>query len=74
MPSSIDAKPAAGSPRGPVTATTSPGRAPERSIGGLPSMAPRAVVDTTPGPGLVSPPAIPVPQNSAHWLMPLMMS
>lgn len=74
MPRSMDAKPAAGPPRGPVTQTTSPGLAPVRSIGLLPSMAPRAVVVTTPGPCLVSPPAMPVPQNSAHWLIPLMMS
>ena len=37
-------------------------------------MDPSAVVVTTPGPTLVSPPAIPVPQNSAHWLIPLIMS
>lgn len=74
IPRSRDTNPAAGPPRGPVTATTSPGLAPERSIGLLPSMDPIAVTVTTPGPGLVSPPAIPVPQNSAHWLSPLMMS
>ena len=43
-------------------------------MGGLPSMVPRAVPQTIPGPGLVSPPAMPVPQNSQHWSMPLMMS
>lgn len=74
MPSSSETNPAAGPPTGPVTATTSPGLAPERSIGLLPSMDPSAVVVTTPGPTLVSPPAIPVPQNSAHWLIPLIMS
>ena len=74
MPSSSETNPAAGPPTGPVTATTSPGLAPERSIGFLPSMDPSAVVVTTPGPTLVSPPAIPVPQNSAHWLIPLIMS
>lgn len=57
-----------------MTATTSPGLAPERSIGARPSIVPSTVLVTTPGPILVSPPAIPVPQNSAHWLMPLIMS
>ncbi len=37
-------------------------------------MEPIAVVVTPPGPDLVSPPAIQVPQTSAHWLTPLMMS
>lgn len=57
-----------------MTATTSPGLAPVRSMGFLPSMAPNAVLATIPGPVFVSPPAMPVPQNSAHWLIPLMMS
>ncbi len=74
MPCSSAMNAAAGEPRGPVTATMSPGLAPERSMGGLPSMVPRAVPQTIPGPGLVSPPAMPVPQNSQHWSMPLMMS
>ena len=74
MPSSRERNPAAGPPMGPVTATTSPSFAPERSMGFLPSISPRAVLVTTPGPIFVSPPAIPVPQYSAHWLMPLMMS
>lgn len=65
---------AAGVPRGPVTATTSPLFAPDLSIGCLPSMLPRAVPATIPGPVLVSPPTMPVPQNSQHWSMPLMMS
>ena len=65
---------AAGPPSGPVTQTTSPGRAPLLSIGSLSSISPMAVPVTIPGPFLVSPPAIPVPQNSAHWSIPLMMS
>ena len=65
---------AAGEPRGPVTATTSPGLAPDLVMGWRPSMVPRAVPATIPGPVLVSPPTIPVPQNSQHWSMPLMMS
>ena len=43
-------------------------------MGFLPSMVPIAVPATMPGPVLVSPPTIPVPQNSQHWSMPLMMS
>ncbi len=65
---------AAGEPSGPVTATTSPTFAPDLSIGGLPSMVPRAVPHTIPGPTFVSPPAMPVPQNSQHWSIPLIMS
>ena len=65
---------AAGPPTGPVTATMSPGRAPDLLMGGLPSIVPSAVPATIPGPVLVSPPTIPVPQNSQHWSMPLMMS
>lgn len=65
---------AAGDPSGPVTATTSPGLAPDLSMGLMPSMVPRAVPQTIPGPVFVSPPAIPVPQNSQHWSMPLIMS
>ena len=74
IPRSMAAKAAAGPPRGPVTATTSPGLAPVLSMGVLPSMVPTAVPATIPGPGLVSPPRIPVPQNSQHWSIPLMMS
>lgn len=74
MPSSRERNPAAGPPRGPVTATMSPSFAPVRNMGLLPSMDPSAVPATTPGPIFVSPPAMPVPQNSAHWLMPLIMS
>ena len=73
-PFSIAMNAAAGPPRGPVTATTSPGLAPDLSIGGLPSIVPRAVPATIPGPGFVSPPTMPVPQNSQHWSIPLMMS
>lgn len=73
-PSSRETNPAAGEPSGPVTATTSPGDAPLLSIGFLPSIEPRAVPATIPGPTLVSPPTIPVPQNSQHWSIPLMMS
>ena len=73
-PFSIAMKAAAGEPRGPVTATMSPGRAPDLSMGGLPSIVPSAVPQTIPGPDLVSPPTIPVPQYSQHWSIPLMMS
>ena len=74
MPRSRAMNAAAGDPRGPVTATTSPGLAPDLVMGCRPSMVPRAVPATIPGPVFVSPPTIPVPQNSQHWSMPLMMS